>query len=326
MRSLAACALAAASLAAILLAGERAGAQAAPTAANVDCAAAFNEAGALREKGSLKAAHARYEVCALPACPSFVALCVSLAEEVRASIPSVVLQAKDELGRPITAVTVTIDGSPLTTGLYGAAVEVDPGKHTFEFRADGYTPTTREMIVVEGKKSQVDTVTLQSVAKAPSPPASPTAAIASRVPPPTPAAAEPPATSGSSRLRKTLGLVTGSAGVAGLAIGSFFGLSAGSKWSAAKRECTPNYCGPDSQAQQDHDAAANAATLSTVFFVAGGVAAVAGAVLWLTAPSAAVSTGVGAPQERSRTQTILRLSPEIGIGGAGFRVDGSWAF
>jgi hypothetical protein len=313
MRSTAPFAFAAAVFLAALTFDETASAQSPEV--NVDCAAAFNDAGALREKHSLKDARARYQLCSLPSCPSFVSLCVSLAEEVAASIPSIVLQAQDAQGRSVTAVTVTMDGTPFATGLYGVAVELDPGKHAFEFRADGFEPVRTEIVVAEGKKNQVETVLLQAVRKA-----SPTPALAPAV------SASPPAVrpnadeapnidlaspaAGSWSPRRTLAVVAGATGAVGLAIGAVFGLKASSEWSSAKSECKPAACGAGSQAQSDHDSAQGSATVSTVFFVAGGVAAAGGVFLWLTAPV--------------RASTGLRAIPLVTARGAGLAVAGTF--
>jgi hypothetical protein len=297
-------------MAALLLASGDSRAQAPAVETGVDCAGAFNEAGALRERHSLKEARARYQACALPACPSFVTLCVNLAQEVSASIPSLVFQATDTRGSPVMAVAVTMDGAPFAASLDGIAVEVDPpGKHSFLFRAEGYEPATKDVVVLEGKKAQVETVTLQPVV-ALAPPAAPVSA-----PPPAPLpprAVEPGAAPDRGQAQKTLALVAGGLSVAGLVAGSISGAIAGSTWSSAKRECSPGSCGAGSQAQKDRDAALGSAALSDAFFVAGGVAALGGALLWLTAPA-------GRP-----TGTGLRLGPTVNPGGAGLGVAGAF--
>jgi hypothetical protein len=281
--------------------------------ANVDCAAAFNDAGALREKHSLKDARARYQICSLPACPSFVSLCVNLAEEVAASIPSIVFQAHDGQGRAVTAVTVTVDGAPFAKGLVGAAIDVDPGKHTFAFEAEGYRPATLELVVPEGKKNQAQSVTLETLPVAPSamatapsqpaPVALPTVASGTRLEGESPAG-------GRWSAQNTLAVIAGGGALTAFAIGSVLGLKASSTWSSAKGECKPGTCGAGSQAQNDHDSAQSSATMSTVFFVAGGIAAAGGAVLWITAPS--------------RRTTGLRAVPSVSARGAGLDLSGSF--
>jgi hypothetical protein len=311
MRSSRACAAASAALIAVLLvASDDARAQA--PASDVDCAAAFNEAGALRDRHSLKEARARYQVCSLPACPSFIGMCVSLAREVSAAIPSLVLQAKDAQGHPLTAVTVTVDGAPFATSLDGTAIDVNPGKHTLHVEADGYQPATKDVVVVEGKKDQIDIVTLEAVAKPPAPLPAP--------PPPGPSptaqpssVVEPLATTGTWSTRKSLALVAGGVGVAGLVVGSVFGSNAGSAWTRAKSECQPGACGSGSAAQSDRTSALSEATVSTVFFVVGGLAAAGGVVLWLTAPTGPSPAGTG-----------LRMTPAVSTTGGGLSIAGGF--
>jgi hypothetical protein len=60
------------------------------------------------------------------------------------------------------------------------------------------------------------------------------------------------------------------------------------------------------------DDAKSAATVSTIAFIAGGVALAGGIVLWLTAPSSSSST------------TGLRFVPLVGASLGGGAVSGSW--
>jgi hypothetical protein len=76
--------------------------------------------------------------------------------------------------------------------------------------------------------------------------------------------------------------------VAGVVVGSVFGLQSYSKWSAAQQDCqSATNCTNHAQAVSDRDSASTAATISTIGVVAGGVLIATGAVLWFVAPSAA---------------------------------------
>ena len=115
------------------------------------------------------------------------------------------------------------------------------------------------------------------------------AAAFEQTPPPAPAAH-----SGSGQ--RTAAVVVGAVGVVGLGLGTLFGLQAKSAWSEAKSHCTayPFGCGADGVGQQS--SANSKATVSTVAFIAGGVALGVGAVLWLTAGSSksdSVALGFG---------------------------------
>jgi hypothetical protein len=110
-------------------------------------------------------------------------------------------------------------------------------------------------------------------------------------PPQVTATTAPPAeepTSNNGSVQRTLGWVGVGVGVAGLAVGGIFGLTAMSKASEASNDgckgstCTGAHAGAGVQATKD---GLTDATISTVGFVAGGVLAAAGVVLVLTAPS-----------------------------------------
>jgi hypothetical protein len=106
---------------------------------------------------------------------------------------------------------------------------------------------------------------------------------------------------GGASSQRTVGYVVGGVGVVGLGVGAFFGLSTFSKWNDAKAACDDsNVC--------DASAARSSGNLSTLFFVAGGAATVAGAVLVLTAR----------PSEPRAMASTWALAPAIGPGVNGF--------
>jgi hypothetical protein len=90
----------------------------------------------------------------------------------------------------------------------------------------------------------------------------------------------------SSSTARTLALVAGGVGLGGVVVGAIFGLQASSKWSQAKKDCGVGCDATDDpQAFGERNDALNAATVSTIAFVAGGAAVAGGLVLWLAAPS-----------------------------------------
>jgi hypothetical protein len=78
-------------------------------------------------------------------------------------------------------------------------------------------------------------------------------------------------------------------GIAGIVVGSVFGLVAHSTYDGAKADClsVPDDCS-NSAVDKSNTAHAQAA-VSTVAFVAGGVLAATGVVLYLSAPHATVA-------------------------------------
>jgi hypothetical protein len=82
-----------------------------------------------------------------------------------------------------------------------------------------------------------------------------------------------------------IGIGVGAVGVVGVGVGSVFGLVASSKLSQSNQggNCdSSDHCSANGLALRKD--ASDAATLSTVFFVIGGVALATGVVLYLTAP------------------------------------------
>jgi hypothetical protein len=86
--------------------------------------------------------------------------------------------------------------------------------------------------------------------------------------------------------QRVAGLGVGAAGVIGIGIGAFFGLRAMSKQDESNKNghCdAADTCDPEGLALRSE--AITAATVSTIGFIAGGVALAGGVTLFLTAPS-----------------------------------------
>jgi serine/threonine-protein kinase len=89
-----------------------------------------------------------------------------------------------------------------------------------------------------------------------------------------------------------LAIGAGVVGVAGLGVGSAFGLVAMSKRDEAQGVCPHALCS-DSAGSSKWSDAKSAGNVATVAFIVGGVGAAAGVVLWLTAPSVGQDVRVG---------------------------------
>jgi hypothetical protein len=83
----------------------------------------------------------------------------------------------------------------------------------------------------------------------------------------------------------TLAYAVGGAGVVGLAVGTVAGIVAWRKNASSTDVCPNDGACRDASARSDNHAAHDWAVVSTVGFVAGGVLAAAGVVLYLAAPS-----------------------------------------
>ena len=181
---------------------------------------------------------------------------------------------------------VKLDGSPLDAAVLGTAVPVDPGKHTVEASAKGKKPWSTTIEVSEkNKAASLDIPPLEDEPVATAPPSDNKPKIEG-----------PGNDEGGGSNMKIIGIAVGAVGLAGIGVGSFFGLRASSKWKEAKTHCNTSYeC--DATGVDLTDQARSSGNIATLGFVAGGALLVGGVVLFLTAPSGKpankVNVGVG---------------------------------
>jgi hypothetical protein len=208
-------------------------------------------------------------------------------------------------------VAVRLDGAPLVASLDGRAIAVEPGTHSIRFETAGKPPVEKSFVFREGEKDRRISVTLSAgaAAAAAAGPAAPTAA------PPAPNGG-PAATPSPRRAwngRKTLAVVSGVVGLAGIGVGSAFGVATISDWSSSKTECStgPGKCPSHTQAVNDQQSASTAGLLSTVGFGVGIAGLAGAAILWFTAPSGRGEGGSG------ESAQAVRIVPLIGAGSGG---------
>ncbi len=102
------------------------------------CVDAHSDAQRLRKAGKLIDAQRVLATCSSSECPGAVAQdCTTWRDEVEGAIPSIVLAARDDAGRDVVDVRVSIDGVVVATHLDGRALPIDPGEHTIRCEADG---------------------------------------------------------------------------------------------------------------------------------------------------------------------------------------------
>ncbi len=111
-----------------------------------------------------------------------------------------------------------------------------------------------------------------------------------------------------------MGWITGGVGVAGLALGTIFGIMAMGDKNGAHCDAS-GACDPGKLSDAN-----SAATISTVGFIAGGVLVAGGVALVLFGPSG--NTASAAPA--SGAGTTLKLAPLVGARDAGLLLGGSW--
>jgi serine/threonine-protein kinase len=193
--------------------------------------------------------------------------------------------------KSIPGFQVTRSGEVVQTPLFDAAVPVDPGNLVIEATAPGYEPVTKTVTVPgNGGRAQV-----QIPALVPTPGTTPVPAAGGG------AAAGSPSQAGQEQgqqnsaltqgastndgsTQRTVGVVVMGVGAAGLVVGTIFGVDALQKNNDAKDICGDDTSCPSQAGEDLSDDAQQAALVSTIGFVAGGVALAGGAVLYLTAP------------------------------------------
>lgn len=210
-------------------------------------------------------------------------------------------------GADVEGLQVLLDGVVLQKPAWGVATAVDPGAHVVTAKAPSKRDWSKRIdIGASGDRQSVEVPSLESDSPpAPiAPPPVASSAPSAVPPPPAPSAAPPPreperiedtASSG-----RTVGIVLVSVGGVALAAGTVFGVVAKNKWDTAKSACANAVCA-DAATQSANSGAGTFADLSTIGFVAGGVAAITG-VIWL----------VAAPRTSdARVRLVPMLAPRV---------------
>jgi hypothetical protein len=264
--------------------------------ADKTCDAAYDQAQRLRDAKKLVAAREQLRLCARSTCaPSVSKDCVTWLAEVEAALPTVVVVADDKAGSPLASASVSIDGGP-PRPVTGTSWEVDPGPHTFSFRATGKVAADKQVLVVQGQKDQRVAVTLTDA----------TASVVAPPPPIAVVAAPPPENAASGSVLKPVGYAVGGVGVAGIIVGAIFG---GVALSTKSSDCrTETTCTPGSASK-----ALTQGNISTIGFVAGGVLAAGGLTMVLLAP-----------KKRDTGAATVQASPLVGEAAGGVMVSGGW--
>jgi hypothetical protein len=256
----------------------------APVRADVskaDCVKANASAQQLRIDGKLASARDKLTLCADMTCPAMVRDdCTQRLDELERVQPTLVFQVKDPSGSDVSAVRVTVDGQLVTERLVGKALRVDPGEHVFTFAVDGLPPVSRTFVVNEAEKDRRERIQLGGA---------PAAAGASPALVPTPGTSGAPSDAGTGGIgtRRLLAFSAGGLGVAGVAVGTVFGILSTSAASRQSNDCaSATSCMNHARALSDHSTAATDGTISTALLIAGGALLAGGVTLFFTGRSA----------------------------------------
>lgn len=185
----------------------------------------------------------------------------------------------------IPGLEVSRDHERVNEPLWGTAVPVDPGEHVIEARAPGYETFTAR-VTASRDPVVVDLVPLEPAPPPPPPPVAPPASPPAPAKAPAPAlVATPRATAASSGgVMRTGGFVLGAAGLAGVGLGSLFGVLAIDRDNTSRAAgCSSTTCPTQGGLDVTHEAVVFA-TAANVTFVVSAVLLVTGVVFVLAAP------------------------------------------
>jgi hypothetical protein len=275
------------------------------------CIAADTDGQALRRKGALRAARRRFAGCSADSCPQIVRDdCFERIRELTKAQPWVIFDATNGRGGVLHEVKVFMDNGLLTERLDGRPIGVEPGEHTFTFRALGRFGDELKLSLREGAwerhpvvlKTFAPGLVVEAdapVAAAEDPPPAQSAepaAVAVHVAPteaprPPPESATSPALFDPNTSRGRLEITAAAVGATGIVLGSVLGALTFSTWSTANGDCSRG-CANGSEPRALASEASTEGVISTVSFVTAGAALAAGAVLWLTDRPSARDAGV----------------------------------
>jgi hypothetical protein len=129
------------------------------------CAEAYRNAQTQRRSGSLRRARESLLLCVSDRCPAVIQPdCLRWLTEVEAAMPTVTFAAKGVDGKDVTDVRVSLDGQPLRSSLDGKAIAIDPGSHTLRFEHGAEVPVDQSLVVREGEKARVISVSWSKAA------------------------------------------------------------------------------------------------------------------------------------------------------------------
>ena len=182
------------------------------------------------------------------------------------------------------------DGVAIPAAQFGFPVPVDPGEHRIEASAPGKRAYSDAIKVTKGE-GHVKVPLLEDLPVANSTPSQPSASALPEVASSSSMAMQsttngaPERDTAGNSSQRLVSYVVGGAGVVGMGIGAYFGLTAMHDHNSSKSACTTsdaNACYP--QALGQYNDAVREARASTIAFVAGGALLATGLVLYLTAP------------------------------------------
>lgn len=197
-------------------------------------------------------------------------------EELESRLSYLKVEVAPENGA-VDGFTLEVDGKAMSIAAAGTRFPTDPGEHAVEARAPGRQTWSERITIGPGPVEKIVSVPTLA-AEAPQEVA----------PPPQMKHSEPDGT-----IQRTIGWVAIGVGGASVLVGSIFGIQTIAEKGTIDEHCAGSFC--DAEGLEANERAKDAATISTVAFVAAGIAAATGVVLILTAPRASgvAKLGIG---------------------------------
>ena len=201
------------------------------------------------------------------------------AASLRPTLSELVIDVSAD-AKALAGLEITRDGERVGPAQWGLPIPADAGEHHVAASAPG-RDSWQSVVVVKGPGGTF-TATVPLLTPAGSlPPAADNTPPAST----TPTTPEPAHEKGSLGTQRIISLAVGGVGVAGVVVGTIFGLKSKSNHDEADQYCDGNRC-TDPRGVSAGNAAHSAGNVSTVAMIVGGVGLAAGVTLWLTAPKA----------------------------------------
>jgi hypothetical protein len=220
------------------------------------------------------------------------------ADAIEQIVPRVKIVLAPSSGIP--GLVVTLDDKLLARDDLGRLLPLDRGRHTVSANASGRLPWSKTLDVPDPEGRDIVVPELQLSA-----PATPLPAVV------VPVAANDSSGTGA---RKTLAFASGGVGLAGIVVGSVFGILSIKEHGDYTQACANSVCPSPGALMGAKGSASTALTegnVSTAGFVVGGVGVAAAVVLWLTAPK----------KEQARAFEVV---PAVGPGFGGGSVYAEW--
>ncbi len=211
------------------------------------------------------------------------------------------------------SVEVKRDDVPVDEGAVGSPVPVDPGSHTITARASGKKTWSKTVTFTEAQNENVTIPPLEEDQGGGTKEAGGTKATSDGGGTQSSDTTAPLVESKGNGMRTASYVVLG-AGVVGVGVGSYFGLTTFSAWGDAKKHCTGVIC--DSTGVKLANDAKTDGTIATASMFAGGALVGLGLVLFFMSPSDKSSPPTG-------TLTSPRITPAVGPTFAGLTMSGA---